>query len=58
VDGENLMALSDVPAGTHTLDLSGYHFAAGSYKVYVKAVGKPSIKNQMSGAATFASSGN
>jgi hypothetical protein len=58
VDGENLMALSDVPAGTHTLDLSGYHFAAGSYKVYVKAVGKPSIKNQMSGAATFASSSN
>lgn len=58
VDGENLMPLSDVPAGTHTLDLSGYHFTAGSYKVYVKAVGKPSIKNQMSGAATFVSSGS
>jgi hypothetical protein len=58
VDGENLMALSNVPAGTHSLDLSSYHFAAGSYKVYVKAVGKPSIKNQMSGAATFVSSGS
>lgn len=58
VDGENLMPLADVPAGTHTEDLSGYHFAAGSYKVYVKAVGKPSIKNQMSGAATFVSSGS
>jgi len=58
VDGENLMPLSDVPAGTHTVDLSGYHFTAGSYKVYVKAVGKPSIKNQMSGAASFVSSGN
>jgi hypothetical protein len=58
VDGENLMPLSDVPAGTHTLDLSSYLFAAGSYKVYVKAVGKPSIKNQMSGAATFVSSGS
>lgn len=58
VDGENLMALSDLPTGTHTLDLSTYHFAAGNYKVYVKAVGKPSIKNQMSGAATFVSSGS
>ncbi|HKT23091.1 MAG TPA: hypothetical protein VJR04_00725 [Terriglobales bacterium] len=58
VDGENLMALSDVPAGTHSLDLSSYHFAAGTYKVYVEAVGKPSIKNQMSGVASFVSSGS
>lgn len=58
VDGENLMPLTDVPTGTHTLDLSSYHFAAGTYKVYVKAVGKPSIKNQISGAATFTSSGS
>ncbi|HVH86309.1 MAG TPA: hypothetical protein VM912_06265 [Terriglobales bacterium] len=57
IDGENLMALADIPAGTHSLDLSSYHFAAGTYKVYVKAVGKPSIKNQMSGAASYASSG-
>lgn len=58
VDGENLMPLSNVPAGTHNLDLSSYHFAAGTYKVYVEAVGKPSIKNQMSGAASFVSSGS
>jgi hypothetical protein len=58
IDGENLMALPDVPAGTHALDLSSYHFAAGTYKLYVKAVGRPSIKNQMSGAATAVSSGS
>ena len=58
IDGEKLMALSDVPAGAHTLDLASYHFPAGTYNVYVKAVGKPSIKNHMSGAASFVSSGS
>lgn len=58
VDGENLMPLSDVPQGTHSLDLSSLHFAAGSYKLYVEAVGKPSIKNEMSDAVSFVSSGS
>jgi hypothetical protein len=52
-DAENLMAFPDVPAGTHALDLSTYHFAAGTYTIYVKAVGKPSIKNQMSPAVKY-----
>ena len=55
-DGENLMPLADVPAGTHSLDLAGYGFASGTYTMYVKAVGKPSIKNQMSPAITFLNS--
>ena len=54
IDGENLMLLSDVQPGTHTLDLSPYHLAPGSYSVYVKAVGKPSFRNQMSNRAAFA----
>ena len=58
LDGENLMALSDVTPGTHSVDLSQYHFATGSYKVFVKAVGKPSLKNHMSGASTYVSSGS
>jgi hypothetical protein len=53
IDGENLMPLVDVQSGTHTLDLSSYHFTAGSYSVYVKAVGKPSLKNQMSNRASY-----
>jgi hypothetical protein len=52
-DGENLMPLSDVPAGVHSVDLSTYGFATGTYAVYVKAVGKPTLKNQMSNAASF-----
>jgi hypothetical protein len=52
-DGQNLMPLADLPAGTHALDLSGYGFPAGSYTIYVKAVGKPSLKNQMSPAIAY-----
>jgi hypothetical protein len=52
-DGENLMTLPDVPAGAHSLDLSSYHFAQGSYSLYVKAVGKPSFKNQMSNRVNY-----
>jgi len=48
-DGQNLMPVADVPAGTHSLDLSGYGFASGNYTMYVKAVGKPSMTNKMSG---------
>ncbi|HEX4489027.1 MAG TPA: hypothetical protein VH088_22320 [Terriglobales bacterium] len=47
-DGENLRELNNLPAGTHTMDLSPFSLGEGS--VYVQAVGKPSIKNQMSGA--------
>ena len=50
---DQLMPLKDVPAGVHSLDLSSYGFAAGSYYVYVKAVGKPSMKNQMSNAVAY-----
>jgi hypothetical protein len=57
VDGINLMALPDVAAGVHSFDLSSYHFAAGSYSVFVKAVGKASMKNHMSSAAAYTSTG-
>ena len=53
-DGQNLMSLGDYPVGTHTLDLSTFDFAPGTYTVFVKAVGLPSIVNQMSPAATYA----
>lgn len=56
-DGENLMPLPNVPAGTHSLDLSTFGFAAGTYKVYVQAVGKPMMRNEMSGALTFTAGG-
>lgn len=52
-DGENLMKLADVPAGTHQLDLSTYGLGPANYTLYVKAIGKPSILNKMSGAILY-----
>jgi hypothetical protein len=53
-DGQNLMPLADVPAGTHSYDMSGgWSFPAGQYIFFVKAVGKPSMLNHMSNSLTF-----
>jgi len=52
-DGQNLMNLADVAAGTHSLSLSQYDLAAGTYVLYVKAVGRASIVNHMSPAVAF-----
>ena len=56
-DGQNLMSLGDFPAGTHSLDLSSFGFNSGTYSLYVKAVGKPSILNHMSAAASYSAGG-
>ncbi len=52
-DGQNLMPLAEAATGDHTMDLSGYSFASGTYKIYVKAIAKPGLLNQMSGAVTL-----
>jgi PKD repeat protein len=52
IDGENLMPLADIAPGIHFLDLSQFALGPGKYTLYVKAVGKPSIANHMSPAAT------
>ncbi|HEX8711277.1 MAG TPA: PKD domain-containing protein, partial [Terracidiphilus sp.] len=52
-DGKNLSKLTDVPAGTHSIDLSQWSLAQTTYSVYVKAVGKPSIQNKMSPAIAY-----
>jgi len=54
-DGANLMSLGDFPAGTRTVNLASFVFDPGTYSVYVKTVGKPSILNHMSAAATYIS---
>jgi hypothetical protein len=56
-DGQNLMPVTDVATGTHQLDLSQFGFPQGAYTVYVKAVGRPSIKNHMSAAISYTSTG-
>jgi hypothetical protein len=47
-DGQNLFQLNSVPVGTYAMNLSSFGLGSGS--VYVQAVGKPSIKNQLSAA--------
>ena len=54
-DGQNLMSLGDFYTGTNSLNLAPYDFAPGRYYVLVKAVGKPSVKNNMSAAAIYTS---
>jgi PKD domain len=52
-DGTNLTKVSDVPRGTHSVDLSQMNLAAATYSVYVKATGMPSIQNKMSPAIAY-----
>src|ERR1700687_748654 len=55
-DGQNLMPLANVNAATSSVNLCSYPMPNGSYTLYVQAVGKPSIMNQMSGPVTFSAS--
>src|SRR5262249_20191949 len=48
-DGENLMWLTDSSTTSSSLDLAGFNLNAGNYIVYVKAVGRPSLTNKISG---------
>ena len=52
-DGQNLMKLADVAAGIHSFDLSNSNLVDGNYQVFVKAVGKPGLRNQMSTAVAY-----
>jgi hypothetical protein len=47
-DGQNLMPLADLRNGENTLDLVRYELMPGTYTMFVKAAGKPSIRNLMS----------
>jgi len=52
-NGQNLMSLGEVYAGTASVNLCSYSIPDGNYISYVQAVGKPSITNQMSGAVSL-----
>ena len=53
LDGQNLMKLADVAAGTHQLDLGTFGLAPANYTLYVKAIGMPSMLNKMSGPVLY-----
>lgn len=52
-DGQNLMPLADVPTTSHSLDLAPFQLVPGTYVLYVRATGKPSILNKISDAVKF-----
>jgi hypothetical protein len=54
-DGQNLMPLGNVNTGLTSANLCSYSVPNGSYTLYVQAVGKPSISNQISGPVTLTS---
>jgi hypothetical protein len=60
LDGAHLMQVADIPVvngltsqANRTLSLSKLNLAPGSYSVFVKAVGQPSIVNHFSQAVMF-----
>ena len=52
-DGQNLMSLTDITPGVHSLNLCGFSIPTGSYQMFVQAVGKPTLANQMSGSVQY-----
>ncbi|MGB0013599.1 MAG: endo-1,3-alpha-glucanase family glycosylhydrolase [Candidatus Sulfotelmatobacter sp.] len=52
-DGENLMPLTDIASEIHSLNLCGFPIPDGNYKLFVQAVGKPTLANQMSGVTSY-----
>jgi hypothetical protein len=54
-DGQNLMSLADLNSGTSSVNLCSYSIPNGQYTLYVQAVGKPTITNQISGPVSFTS---
>src|SRR5262249_36895360 len=52
-DGKNLMSIADFNTGNSSVNLCSYSFAAGNYQLFVQAVGKPNLRNQISAAITY-----
>jgi hypothetical protein len=49
----NLVQLTTVSTGTHALNLSKYSLTSGTHVLYIKAIGQPSIRNQMSNGIVY-----
>jgi len=54
-DKRSLNQLGTMPATDNTADLCDYSLPSGKYAIYVQAVGKPSLKNQISNAVPYTS---
>lgn len=52
-DGTTLMPVNDVSTNQRQLDLAALNLEAATYQTFVKAIGRPSLLNHISNAATF-----
>jgi hypothetical protein len=52
-DGQNLMPLANLATQVTSLNLCSFPVPAGNYKLFVQAVGGPSIANQITGAISY-----
>lgn len=52
-DGQNLMPLTNVASGTHSLDLCGFPIPGGDYQLFVQAVGKPALANHITQGISY-----
>lgn len=52
-DGKNLMKLTEAKVGIRSVNVGNYSLAPGTYYLFVKAVAKATLRNQISGAVTF-----
>lgn len=52
-DGQNLMPLTNLEAGLRSVNLCSFSIPNGNYKLFVQAVGKPSLANQITGAINY-----
>ena len=52
-DGEYLMPLTEIQPGNMTLNIDSFQLAPGSYTLFVKATGQPSIRNLISNGVSY-----
>lgn len=52
-DGQNLMPLANFESGLRSANLCSYPIPNGNYKLFVQAVGKPTLANQITGAISY-----
>jgi hypothetical protein len=52
-DGEKLMPLATITPGTHKVNMCNYSLSSGKYTLYVQAIGKPSLRNHISGPISY-----
>lgn len=52
-DPDDLTRVATLPPSRHEMDLQGLQVAAGDYALYVEAVGRPSLRNELSSPVRY-----